>query len=316
MLHTGSIHGRLEPITEDPEDLEDLEEAPSLMVPSAKTPRYSALLKKLNSAEDLTILDDLASFTVHDKLLYKRPYGSAEQPDDEPYALAERFEHLLRVTDEQRQLHLERLEARKDTRDRTANMIVFNANDMREIFNAWRNHPETWCDNLQSIRELPTPQQRHLALKSKFNTMLFQLMGEKALAETFIKFPISCTDQPAPILRRFADAWKTWRTSPERNNAREVSTKKEKRDPDRRLGAQKYWLIQRQKSAVQINDWLQKNCQRWDQLSREDQQIWNEFRDGKIWEAIDRKCGSRSSRHLPEEQPRRYTLCGEKSERR
>ena len=101
MLHTGSIHGRLEPITEDPEDLEDLEEAPSLMVPSAETPRYSALLKKLNSAEDLTILDDLASFTVHDKLLYKRPYGSAEQRDDEPYALAERFEHLLRVTDEE-----------------------------------------------------------------------------------------------------------------------------------------------------------------------------------------------------------------------
>ena len=274
MMHTGYV---------DPRLLE-LEEASSLMVPSAATPRYSALLQKLNSAEDQQILQELAAFTVFDKLLDKKPYGSAEQPADEPYALAFRFEHLLRVTDEQRQLHIARLVSREDPRDLNANTLIFNEEDMIETLNEWRNNPASWCDKLQAITDLQTPQKQHQARKRRFSTMLFHLMGDKAMAEMFIKHPISGTEQPGPILRKFAVSWQTWRYSPARQAARQISERKEK--SLKRLGHQKYLLHEKQKSAWEIHRRLMEDWDCWRLLSLEEKKLWRSFRNYEIWDAI------------------------------
>ena len=201
--------------------------------PCAATPLYNALLQKLKSAEDPKILEKLAGSTVFDKLLKTKPYGSdtsAAQPGD----LASRFEHLLRVTNEQRQLHIRRLASRQDPRDLNANTLIFHAADMMEILNEWRNDPKRWCDKLHAIDNLPTQQEKHQARKKRFSTMLFHLMGDRAIPELFIKHPICGTDQPAAIISTFVNARQTWRNSEACKEARQISEKKEWRSPRKR----------------------------------------------------------------------------------
>ena len=223
----------------------ELPETPLLLVPSAATPLYNALLQKLNRAEDPKILEKLAGSTVFDKLLYTKPYGS-DTSADQPGDLASRFEHLLRVTNEQRQLHIRRLASRQDPRDLNANTLIFHADDMMEILNEWRNDPKSWCDKLHAIDNLPTQQERHQARKKRFSTMLFHLMGDRAIPELFIKHPICGTDQAAAIISTFVNARQTWRDSEACKEAREIS---EKKDPRKRPSQRKFWLRGKQKRA-------------------------------------------------------------------
>ena len=226
----------------------ELPETPSLMVPSAATPLYSALLQKLNSAEDPKILEKLAGSTVFDKLLYTKPYGS-DTSADQPGDLASRFEHLLRVTNEQRQLHIRRLASRQDPRDLNANTLIFHADDMMEILNEWRNDPKRWCDKLHAIDNLPTQQEKHQARKKRFSTMLFHLMGDRAIPELFIKHPICGTDQPAAIISTFVNARQTWRSSEACKEAREISKKKDWRSPRKRPSQRNFLQRGKQKRA-------------------------------------------------------------------
>ena len=216
--------------------------------PSAATPLYNALLQKLNSAEDPKILEKLAGSTVFDKLLYTKPYGS-DTSADQPGDLASRFEHLLRVTNEQRQLHIRRLASRQDPRDLNANTLIFHADDMMEILNEWRNDPKSWCDKLHAIDNLPTQQEKHQARKKRFSTMLFHLMGDRAIPELFIKHPICGTDQPAAIISTFVNARQTWRSSEACKEAREISEKKEWRSPRKRPSQRNFLQRGKQKRA-------------------------------------------------------------------
>ena len=71
---------------------------------------------------------------------------------------------------------------------------------MKEIMNTWRKHPETWSNSWGAIKDLKTPQTIHQSLKTKFNTMLFQMIGNKALVELFVRFPLLSAEQPGTIL--------------------------------------------------------------------------------------------------------------------
>ena len=226
----------------------ELPETPSLTAPSAATPLYNALLQKLNSAKDPKILEKLAGSTVFDKLLYTKPYGS-DTSADQPGDLASRFEHLLRVTNEQRQLHIRRLASRQDPRDLNANTLIFHADDMMEILNEWRNDPKRWCDKLHAIDNLPTQQERHQARKKRFSTMLFHLMGDRAIPELFIKHPICGTDQPAAIISTFVNARQTWRNSEACKEARQISEKKQWRSPKKRPSQRNFLQRGKQKHA-------------------------------------------------------------------
>ena len=226
----------------------ELPETPSLTAPSAATPLYNALLQKLNSAKDPKILEKLAGSTVFDKLLYTKPYGS-DTSADQPGDLASRFEHLLRVTNEQRQLHIRRLASRQDPRDLNANTLIFHADDMMEILNEWRNDPKRWCDKLHAIDNLPTQQERHQARKKRFSTMLFHLMGDRAIPELFIKHPICGTDQPAAIISTFVNARQTWRNSEACKEARQISEKKEWRSPRKKPSQRNFLQRGKQKHA-------------------------------------------------------------------
>ena len=291
----------LEPELNDEETMRysgDLEQAPSLMVPTHETPRLCALLQTLASTEDEYLLTALADLTVFDKLRHKPPHGSAEQPDrdqDEPYALALRFEYFLEVTDNQRQLYIQELWSQWDHRVATwesASTLIFTETDMKNIMNSWKSKPATWSKN-------PHAQRQHNACHPNFHSMLFQLMGCKALVSTFIKYPISSAQQPASLLRDFAVNWQTWRDSEERKAVRQMSEKKEPDDPTRRLGTQIHLL----RRELQIGEEMQRRINRywdsWYYMSDDEKRIYEEFTNGTIADKIREKQNMQRMRPAP-----------------
>ena len=236
-------------------------------------------------------MERVAEFCIFDKFKYKRPCGSAEWPAksrNDPYSLALRTEHMLFVVNAQRANHLARLVSRNDARANRPHTLVFNADDMRETMNEWRKRPETWMDpqSLEKVAAMETRQEYHQACKNKFNTMLFELFGNKCFVELCVRFPICSAEQPAAILKRFAVQWQDFRDSPQAKQAREISTKKTEHDAPR-LSKQIYALKQRQVRGQWIADWIHENWDSWYQLSQADQSLWVEHDSGDLTRKID-----------------------------
>ena len=114
---------------------------------------------KISDTDDEHLMESFADCFVFDKLKFKKPYGSAEQPADktnDPYELGLRIENLLAVTQEQRSKHLARLTSRDDARAKLPHTLVFNKDDMKETMNSWRRQPQTWMHkhSLQGVNDI------------------------------------------------------------------------------------------------------------------------------------------------------------------
>ena len=284
--------------TDDEEDWEldpstmrydgEFAQAPSLIVPTHETPRLRALLQTLASTDDDYLLATLADLTVFDKLKFNPSHVGAEQPDraqGEPYALALRFEYFLEVTDKQRQLYIRKLWSRGDHRVATwerCATLIFTETDMKEIMNSWKRSSATWSKN-------PHAQRRHNACHSSFQSMLFQLMGCKALVAMFIKYPISSAQQPASLLRDFAVNWRTWRESEERKAVQQMYKKKELDDPTRRLGTQIKNLRREQQIGAEMQRRIDRYWDSWYYMTDNQKRIHKDFYNGTIANKIREK---------------------------
>ena len=254
----------------------------SLGIPTSSTPLYSTLLEKLANTDDVSIMDSLASMCLFGDLQNKPPAINAAQPDHDPtspYDLSMRVECLLEKIKEQRELHIARIAKRKDPRLRHKDRLIFHDRDMREIMNAWRSQPETWMksETLQKLKNYTT-QQCHQTIKSAFSTMLFSLFGNKSFTETCIRYPVCSAEQPANILKEFAEAWQAGQNSIELQRERERS----KPNPNKRLSKQIHELNQLSKHAAYIRRKIAEDWNYWYQLSWKDKKLWEEHDDADI----------------------------------
>jgi hypothetical protein len=259
-------------------DCDNLDEAPSLMLPSQDTPLYNAFLNKLVIENKEKILESFADLSVFSKLKTKPPYLSAEQPADkrdDPYDLGLRTEHLLAVTEAQRSIHIARLHSRNDVRAQTPHTLVFTADDMREIMNTWRNSPETWSNSWAAIKDLKTHQTKHQSLKTKFNTMLFQMIGNKALVELFVRFPLLSAEQPGTVLSNITRVLQL--EDPEKYRAQIIS------QPNLlgvvRPSKQIHALQQLLKDGRWIDEWIVEDRNNWYKLTHAQQLLWRQYND-------------------------------------
>ena len=69
-----------------------------------------------------------------------------------------------------------------------------------------------------------------------------------------MRFPICCTEQSAPTLKSFVQAWHSWRNTPDPSRAREIS--QQKRPRQIRLSKQIWDLKQRQGRGQWIARWI------------------------------------------------------------
>ena len=120
-----------------------------------------------------------------------------------------------------------------------------------------------------------TTQEYHLPVKSRLNTMLFQSFGNKPLVEMFVRFPICSAEQPGPLLRSFAQAWQSLRSSPEANRALENSG--HNMPGEVRISKQIYALKKRQARGQWIAEWIVENRDNWFQLTHADQLLWTAY---------------------------------------
>ena len=190
-----------------------------------------------------------------------------------------RIENILSKTNQQRQLHINRLAARHDHRAQQGGSLIFNDDDMTEVLNQWRKEPQTWMrsDTLQNLSKL-RPQAAHQKTKGAFSTMLFELFGNKSLTETFIRFPICSPVQAASILKKFAKAWKTCKETEEYKRARMLSMP----NKEPRLSLQIYSLQKRANRADSLTAWIDENSNNWWELSPSDRALWQEHQTGSI----------------------------------
>jgi len=258
------------------------EAARSLILPSPETRLYDALLEKLTETGDNKVMEKFEELCVSGKLKIKKPHGSAERlaiQTDDPYSLGVRVEYLLLTTKQQRSKHFERLRSEGDARANDSE-LVFGKKDMKTIMNEWRKEPETWMkeESLQKVNALENRKEYQRAVKSKFSTMLFELFGNKALVDLFIRTPICSVAQPASLLNRFIAAWQDVCSSEEATRAREIS----KRNSEHRLSKQIYNLRQLKRQAQVNATWVEEDRSRWYKLSREEQRLWYEYNDGTL----------------------------------
>ena len=257
--------------------------APSLRLPSVETPLYNALLEKLSAAGDEEIMESLADLFIFGKLKCKQPYGSAEQPahsSNDPYSLGLRVEHLLNVTLTQRSHQIARLAARSDPRAESPDTLFFSPDDLKEVMNTWRQHPQTWMDpaSLTKVTAMTKQQDYHQACKSRFNTMLFEVFGNKCLVETLIRIPICSAAQPASALKSFAEAWHNFNDSPQARRARDTSQKQ----VEPRLSKQIHELKMRENRGRWIAEWVTEDWNNWYRLNAADQHLWVEYDSGDM----------------------------------
>ena len=133
-------------------------------------------------------------------------------------------------------------------------------------------------------------------LKNKFNAMVFEIFGNRALVETFIRFPICSAEQPAQMLRSFAERWQTWRESDEAKRVVELSQRKEPGHV--RLSKQINKLKDDERRGKWIAEWIQEDASNWYRLSKKDQRLWKEFDESRISDQI------HELRHRQQQQPR------------
>jgi uncharacterized membrane protein YheB (UPF0754 family) len=209
------------------------------------------------------------------------------------------MEHLLTVTNNKRAEQIDRLASRHDPRAIHPLDLVFSRSDMQEVMNTWRNQPDTWMrpESQQKLREIAIQQKRHQFLKARFNTMLFELFGNKCLVELFVRYPTSDRAYFRHSLwHNFAKDMQSIGDSPECIRARKRSQKKPDRDQPR-LSKQIFSLRQRQERAQWIAQWIEDDWGNWRYLHQADQTLWYHFQDGSILREID---------ELQREQPPRY----------
>ena len=91
-------------------------------------------------------------------------------------------------------------------------------------------------------------------------------------------------EQPAPMLRSFAERWQTWRESDEAKRVVELSQRKEPGHV--RLSKQIKKLKDKEDRGKWIAKWIQENSSNWYNLSKEEKRVWREFDKGKISDEI------------------------------
>ena len=134
--------------------------------------------------------------------------------------------------------------------------IRIGEDNMREIFNEWRKHPEDWMNpkSLKRHEHMLWYGQEHRAqqfAKTRFSTFLFQLSGCKFLVHKLIQLPIisqlssSSVEQPVPrqpaatVLMELLNSYEKHKTTTEYVEA--VKSSQENLNKQMRLSNRLWW---------------------------------------------------------------------------
>ena len=103
--------------------------------------------------------------------------------------------------------------------------------------------------------------------------MLFQMIGNKALVELFVRFPLFSAEQPGAVLSDIARVLQL--EDPERDRAQIIS--QPNLPGEVRRSQQLYALQQRLKRGRWIDDWIVQDRNNWYKLTHAQQLLWRQY---------------------------------------
>ena len=184
------------------------------------TPLYDNLIANLepavrNHRSGEAFMEYITQCCFFGKLLTLDVYG---EPVDTPVPLSVKMEELLRAAKKRRELHMERLRRRGVHIGVHNDMHMDPVNDMKEIYNTWRQDVQSWMrpSTLDTYKEHERNhrwQKAHQLGKTAFSTYLFHLSGCKFLLHKLIELPLislssaGSAERPAAILTELIDAY-------------------------------------------------------------------------------------------------------------
>ena len=152
--------------------------APPLHIPQDDCPLSQQVVYNLAEAEvdeeSTCVVDELSNLFMWGSVKDKRVPGHFEEAIESPMR---RLQLVLELLQEQRDLHIVRLQSRHDARLRGGQRgFTFTDEDMKEVLNTWRYDPRTWMneDSLATWWTL-TRDEAHSFVKRRFNAMKFTI---------------------------------------------------------------------------------------------------------------------------------------------
>ena len=138
-----------------------------------------------------------------------------------------------------------------------------------------RGSPAKWMKpvNLEKLPDLSN-QERHQALKNRFNAMKFQLLGNGPLADYVIRFNLFGAVQPGTI----TSFYERWRLHTQTDDYRKAKQESEKAEPDHvRRSKKMYRLKEKVWRADLIAGWIAENPRNWYELESSDKELFNQI---------------------------------------
>jgi len=244
--------------------------ASSLRLPSERTPNYNRLLEKAAQCADPNVLQDLDRIFVTETRA-EHHSGARNYERFDSYDSGIKYEKVLAITKEKRDQYIWRLRGNNDSRvwnEHDRDELIFEEEDMRQIMNAWKADWRSWSD--KSKRTKP---------HGNFSTMLFQLLGSKALVQLLVKYPICTTRNPAELLRGLVRGMAAYKNSGEYQDAHNNSHWPARRKKIARLK-------QKRVKAQQIVNEVRSDWDAWNYMTNEQKQLWWSYTLGELDDEI------------------------------
>ena len=222
------------------------------------TPLYDKLIAELENAAKQhshghAFIDYITRTCFYGDLCTKTFFG---EKLEKPMPIAVKMEQLLKAAQRQRQRFLGWIPSSTDRISQMDMHIRIGEDNMKDIFNEWRHHPEDWMNPkpLKCHENMLWNGEEHRAqqfAKSRFNTFLFQLSGCKFLVHKLIQLPIisqlssRSVEQPvarqpaATVLMELLNSYEKHKTTTEYVEA--VKSSQENQNKQMRLSNRLWW---------------------------------------------------------------------------
>ena len=177
-------------------------------------------------------------------------------------------------------------------------ILDLDEEDMKEIYNEWRNHPEKYMqwsklEDDNDMKRRGENQKAHQLAKQCFSTYLFQLSGCKFLLHKLIQLPLikqnssySVAQPVGTVLIELINAYENHKKTPQYAEAVKQSAKH--REGQKRLSHAIWWAqydyTQGKALAMQVKD----GSLEFDSLNAKQQELVEAFETRRSAKALDR----------------------------
>ena len=122
----------------------------------------------------------------------------------------------------------------------------------------------------------------HDFLRSRFQTMIFQLLGSSHLVDFLIRYNVAGGVQPQQLVEQFSKLWENYRGT---DGYKQSVERSRPGGPDHLRRSQQIWqLTKKLDRAKWIDDWIKEDWDNWYGLTESDKTLWQQRQSDQLEE--------------------------------